>query len=119
MVRGADLWVANAGDSRCVCSRRGLALALSHDHKPTDDEELQRISRVSIPHPYPSFWESLWCSGILSSSGCKGPGLRRLTWVCREGVSSPRALSGVSEIVAWHSCHTVEQAALLLVYYVP
>ncbi|CAL8469876.1 g9418 [Coccomyxa elongata] len=46
VVRGAELWVANAGDSRCVCSRRGLALALSHDHKPTDEEELQRISRA-------------------------------------------------------------------------
>ena len=54
VVRGEDLWVANAGDSRCVCSRRGLALALSHDHKPTDEEELQRISRVRIPHPCPS-----------------------------------------------------------------
>ena len=48
LVRGEELWVANAGDSRCVCSRRGLALALSRDHKPTDDEELQRISRVTI-----------------------------------------------------------------------
>jgi serine/threonine protein phosphatase PrpC len=38
--------VANAGDSRCVCSRRGRALALTHDHKPTDAEEMQRISRV-------------------------------------------------------------------------
>ncbi len=46
LVRGADLWVANAGDSRCVVSRRGRALALSHDHKPTDEGEAERIAKV-------------------------------------------------------------------------
>ena len=45
-MRGRDLWVANAGDSRCVASRRGRALALTHDHKPTDSEEMQRIAKV-------------------------------------------------------------------------
>ena len=50
LVRGSDLWVANAGDSRCVASRRGRALALTHDHKPTDSGELQRIAKVgSMP----------------------------------------------------------------------
>ena len=50
--------MANAGDSRCVCSRRGLALALSRDHKPTDEEELQRISRVRSPdHPQTYFFD--------------------------------------------------------------
>ena len=46
LVRGNDLWVANAGDSRCVASRRGRALALTHDHKPTDQVEMQRIAKV-------------------------------------------------------------------------
>ena len=46
LVRGRDLWVANAGDSRCVASRRGRALALTHDHKPTDSIEAQRIAKV-------------------------------------------------------------------------
>ncbi len=46
LVRGTDLWVANAGDSRCVASRRGRALALTHDHKPTDTVEMQRIAKV-------------------------------------------------------------------------
>ena len=46
-MRGKDLWVANAGDSRCVASRRGRALALTHDHKPTDQVEMQRIAKVS------------------------------------------------------------------------
>ena len=45
-MRGDRLWVANAGDSRCVVSRRGRALALTHDHKPTDAAELARISQV-------------------------------------------------------------------------
>ena len=49
LVRGNDLWVANAGDSRCVASRRGRALALTHDHKPTDQVEMQRIAKVSSP----------------------------------------------------------------------
>ena len=46
LVRGKQLWVANAGDSRCVVSRRGRALALTHDHKPTDAAELARISQA-------------------------------------------------------------------------
>ncbi len=39
--------VANAGDSRCVVSRRGQAVDMSHDHKPTDPREESRINRVS------------------------------------------------------------------------
>ena len=47
MVRGNTLVVANAGDSRCVCSRAGTAVAMTQDHKPTDAEEHARIMRVS------------------------------------------------------------------------
>ena len=39
--------VANAGDSRCVVSKRGQAVDMSHDHKPTDPREESRISKVS------------------------------------------------------------------------
>lgn len=46
-MRGNLLVVANAGDSRCVCSRAGTAVAMTHDHKPTDEEEHTRIQRVS------------------------------------------------------------------------
>lgn len=35
--------VANAGDSRSVLVRRGRAVPMSRDHKPTDDGELRRI----------------------------------------------------------------------------
>ena len=48
VVRGNTLVVANAGDSRCVCSRAGTAVAMTQDHKPTDAEEHARIMRVSV-----------------------------------------------------------------------
>lgn len=38
------LYVANAGDSRGVLCRKGLAEELSRDHKPNDEDELERIS---------------------------------------------------------------------------
>lgn len=46
LVRGRRLYVANAGDSRCLLSRNGVAVAMSHDHKPTDEPELARITRA-------------------------------------------------------------------------
>ncbi|KAJ2521102.1 Protein phosphatase 2C 2 [Coemansia sp. RSA 2049] len=36
-------YCGNAGDSRCIISSGGRAVALSHDHKPTDDVEFNRI----------------------------------------------------------------------------
>ena len=41
-----DIIVANVGDSRCILSRQGQAYPLSFDHKPTDVEELKRITRA-------------------------------------------------------------------------
>eukprot|EP00793_Prasinoderma_coloniale_P004186 PRCOL_00006362-RA len=46
VVRGNSLVVANCGDSRCVLSRGGAAVALSRDHKPEDPEELKRIEKA-------------------------------------------------------------------------
>jgi protein phosphatase 1G len=43
LLRGNKLFVANAGDSRCIMSRRGKAIDLSVDHKPELDHEKQRI----------------------------------------------------------------------------
>lgn len=41
---GKELFVANAGDSRCVVSSKGgTAVAMSFDHKPNDVKELARI----------------------------------------------------------------------------
>ena len=38
--------MANAGDSRCVASSRGRAVALSFDHKPDDKNEHNRIKKA-------------------------------------------------------------------------
>lgn len=43
VVHGQSLTVANCGDSRCVLSRGGTAVALSRDHKPDDPTEAARI----------------------------------------------------------------------------
>lgn len=41
-----ELFVANAGDSRCVVCRDGKAMDMSFDHKPEDTEELERIRKA-------------------------------------------------------------------------
>lgn len=43
---GRQLYVANAGDSRCVVCRGGKVVEMSFDHKPEDDIEFQRIRKA-------------------------------------------------------------------------
>jgi len=43
LIAGTKLYVANAGDSRCVVCRDGKALEMSADHKPEDEIEFNRI----------------------------------------------------------------------------
>lgn len=43
LLRNNVLYCGNAGDSRAVCSRRGVADLLSTDHKPTLRGEKERI----------------------------------------------------------------------------
>jgi protein phosphatase 1G len=40
------LYVANAGDSRCVVCRDGKAVDMSEDHKPEDELERLRIEKA-------------------------------------------------------------------------
>ncbi|KAK9101756.1 hypothetical protein Sjap_019010 [Stephania japonica] len=46
IIRNNQLVVANAGDSRCVISRKGQAYNLSRDHKPDLEVEKERILRA-------------------------------------------------------------------------
>ncbi|KAL6650991.1 hypothetical protein ACP70R_009916 [Stipagrostis hirtigluma subsp. patula] len=46
LIRGNHIIVANAGDSRCVLSRKGQATDLSRDHKPNVPAETQRIEHA-------------------------------------------------------------------------
>ncbi|XP_068647445.1 probable protein phosphatase 2C 11 [Aristolochia californica] len=46
IIRNNQLIVANAGDSRCVISRKGQAYNLSRDHKPELEVEKERILKA-------------------------------------------------------------------------
>ncbi|XP_020277630.1 probable protein phosphatase CG10417 [Pseudomyrmex gracilis] len=46
ILKGNELYVANAGDSRCVLCRDGQAIELSLDHKPEDAPEMERIVKA-------------------------------------------------------------------------
>ncbi|XP_049792766.1 probable protein phosphatase CG10417 isoform X4 [Schistocerca nitens] len=46
LLKGQELYVANAGDSRCVVCRNGQAVEMSLDHKPEDECELERIEKA-------------------------------------------------------------------------
>ncbi|KAL1811061.1 hypothetical protein DCAR_0623174 [Daucus carota subsp. sativus] len=46
IVRNNEVCVANAGDSRCVISRKGQAYNLSRDHKPELEVERERILKA-------------------------------------------------------------------------
>ncbi|XP_031376183.1 probable protein phosphatase 2C 60 [Punica granatum] len=46
IIRNRQLIVANAGDSRCVISRKGQAFDLSKDHKPELEVERDRILKA-------------------------------------------------------------------------
>ena len=41
------IWCANAGDSRGVLNKGGVAVALSEDHKPDNPDEVKRIEKAN------------------------------------------------------------------------
>eukprot|EP00762_Andalucia_godoyi_P001458 ANDGO_00276.mRNA.1 putative protein phosphatase 2C 59 len=46
IIRNRRLYVANVGDSRAILCKRGVAIALSQDQKPTRSDEKERIERA-------------------------------------------------------------------------
>ncbi len=46
LLHGTDLYVANAGDSRCVLAKKGKAIEMTIDHKPDLTSEKERITRA-------------------------------------------------------------------------
>lgn len=46
LIKGKTLFVANAGDSRCVLAEEGKAVEMSHDHKPDLPGEIARITKA-------------------------------------------------------------------------
>ncbi|KAJ2039374.1 Protein phosphatase 2C 2 [Coemansia sp. S16] len=44
LAKDGSVYCGNAGDSRCIISTKGRAVALSHDHKPSDEIEFNRIT---------------------------------------------------------------------------
>eukprot|EP00878_Enallax_costatus_P007901 GHUV01008266.1.p1 GENE.GHUV01008266.1~~GHUV01008266.1.p1 ORF type:complete len:250 (+),score=87.35 GHUV01008266.1:378-1127(+) len=48
LVRTDQLYVASVGDSRCVLSDNGKAVALTRDHKAHDAEEARRVMQAGL-----------------------------------------------------------------------
>lgn len=48
LIKDGTIYVANAGDSRCVAAIGGKAVALSTDHKPTLSREKQRVIKAGF-----------------------------------------------------------------------
>ena len=46
LMRGKEIFIANAGDSRCILNRGGIALDLTIDHKPSLKAEKKRITKA-------------------------------------------------------------------------
>lgn len=46
LIKGDNLYVANAGDSRCVVCKNGTAIDMSEDHKPEDELECARVEKA-------------------------------------------------------------------------
>lgn len=46
LIKDGIIYCANAGDSRCVIAQKGLAIDLSHDHKPDNETEKSRIYKA-------------------------------------------------------------------------
>ena len=88
------LIVANAGDSRCVVSRSGIAHDLTRDQKPSSKDEEERIKKAG------GFIEDGYVNGLLGVSRAFGDwhfeGLKR-----DEETGKPGPLTAEPEIDTW------------------
>ncbi|CAO2203299.1 unnamed protein product [Urochloa humidicola] len=66
LVLGRQLLVANAGDCRAVLCRRGIAVEMSKDHRPTYDAERQRVIESG------GYIEDGYLNGVLSVTRALG-----------------------------------------------
>ncbi|KAL6626314.1 hypothetical protein ACP70R_030040 [Stipagrostis hirtigluma subsp. patula] len=66
LVLGRQLLIANAGDCRAVLCRKGEAVELSRDHRPTYDAELQRVIASG------GYIEDGYLNGVLSVTRALG-----------------------------------------------
>ena len=46
LITRTEIYVANAGDTRCVIASKGKAKDLSHDHKPDNPGEKRRVEKA-------------------------------------------------------------------------
>ncbi|GIQ92242.1 protein phosphatase 2C family, partial [Kipferlia bialata] len=69
VVTDETIWVANAGDSRCVYIPRGdmnSCLSVTEDHKPNNDTERERVEAVGS-RVVPQNWGNVYrVAGLLS-----------------------------------------------------
>ncbi|KAL6850391.1 hypothetical protein ACP4OV_021018 [Aristida adscensionis] len=86
LVLGRQLLVANAGDCRAVLSRKGVAVELSRDHRPTYDAEHQRVIESG------GYIEDGYLNGVLSVTRALGD------WDLKMPQGSPSPLIAEPEI---------------------
>jgi len=46
LITKTEIYIANAGDSRCVLSKNGIAINMSEDHKPELESEKSRVEKA-------------------------------------------------------------------------
>ncbi|KAF7070820.1 hypothetical protein CFC21_095077 [Triticum aestivum] len=66
LIFGRQLLVANAGDCRAVLCRKGMAMEMSRDHRPTYEAERQRVTECG------GYIEDGYLNGVLSVTRALG-----------------------------------------------
>lgn len=66
LITETEIYCANAGDSRCVLSKNGVAIEMSNDHKPDLPSEKFRIEKAG------GFVEDNRVKGVLNLSRSLG-----------------------------------------------